>query len=65
VSEAKEELQRLCMEDELRDCAVLVLANKQDLPCAMTCSEMYDARSAPLDSAMDPGFCHGPWILPC
>ena len=40
ISEAKEELQQLCVADELRECAVLVLANKQDLPHAMSCTEI-------------------------
>ena len=37
---AKEELQKLLEEDELRDAKVLVLANKQDLPGAVTTSEV-------------------------
>lgn len=32
VSEAREELQRMLNEDELRDALLLVFANKQDLP---------------------------------
>ena len=32
VSEAREELQRMLNEDELRDALLLVYANKQDLP---------------------------------
>lgn len=32
VVEAREELQRMLNEDELRDAALLVFANKQDLP---------------------------------
>lgn len=40
VQEAKEELMRMLAEDELRDCVVLVFANKQDLPHAMTTSEV-------------------------
>ncbi|KAJ3268342.1 Arf GTPase arf1 [Terramyces sp. JEL0728] len=42
IQEAKEELQHLLNEDELRDAVVLVLANKQDLPEAMSPSEMTD-----------------------
>lgn len=34
VSEAREELQRMLNEDELRDALLLVFANKQDLPNA-------------------------------
>ena len=40
VEEVKEELLRLVQEDELRDAVVLVLANKQDLPNAMTATEL-------------------------
>ena len=40
VEEVKEELFRLVQEDELRDAVVLVLANKQDLPNAMTATEL-------------------------
>ena len=32
VVEAREELQRMLNEDELRDALLLVFANKQDLP---------------------------------
>merc|ERR1712055_980920 len=42
ISEAKDELQRMLTEDELRDAHVLVFANKQDLPNAMTASELTD-----------------------
>jgi ADP-ribosylation factor protein 4 len=38
--EAKEELTKMLQEDELRDAAVLVFANKQDLPNAMTAAEI-------------------------
>ena len=37
---AREELYKLMDQDELRNAAVLVLANKQDLPDAMTSSEL-------------------------
>ena len=37
---AIEEMQTFLREDDLRDCPVLVLANKQDLPNAMTAAEM-------------------------
>ena len=40
--EAAEELQKMLREDELRDAAVLVLANKQDLPNAMSVAEVTD-----------------------
>lgn len=35
VVEAREELQRMLNEDELRDALLLVFANKQDLPVSM------------------------------
>jgi len=37
---AKEELHRMLSEDELRDAVLLVFANKQDLPNAMTVNEV-------------------------
>ncbi|KXJ16548.1 ADP-ribosylation factor 2 [Exaiptasia diaphana] len=40
IQEAKDELYRLLKEDELKRAALLVLANKQDLPDAMTASEL-------------------------
>ncbi|KAK9449880.1 ADP-ribosylation factor [Limtongia smithiae] len=40
ISEAREELQRMLNEDELRDALLLVFANKQDLPNAMNASEI-------------------------
>ncbi|KAH9985199.1 ARF/SAR [Russula compacta] len=42
ISEAREELQRMLNEDELRDALLLVFANKQDLPNAMNASEITD-----------------------
>jgi len=36
VVEAREELQRMLNEDELRDALLLVFANKQDLPVSFT-----------------------------
>jgi ADP-ribosylation factor protein 1 len=45
---AKKELHHLLNEDVLQDAVLLVYANKQDLPKAMTCTEM--ARSLDLDS---------------
>jgi ADP-ribosylation factor protein 1 len=42
VSEAREELQRMLNEDELRDALLLVFANKQDLPMAMNTAEITD-----------------------
>ncbi|XP_072926808.1 ADP-ribosylation factor 1-like [Hemitrygon akajei] len=42
VSEAREELTRMLAEEELNGAVLLVLANKQDLPNAMTASEITD-----------------------
>jgi len=42
INEASEELQKMLREDELRDAAVLVFANKQDLPQAMSVAEVTD-----------------------
>lgn len=42
VRSAKEELHRMLGEDELRDAALLVFANKQDLPNAMSVPEITD-----------------------
>jgi len=40
VNEAKDELNKMLGEDELRDAVLLVFANKQDLPNAMSCAEL-------------------------
>eukprot|EP00744_Colponema_vietnamica_P000167 GILI01000308.1.p1 GENE.GILI01000308.1~~GILI01000308.1.p1 ORF type:complete len:182 (+),score=50.61 GILI01000308.1:11-556(+) len=40
IDEAREELQRMLAEDELRDAVLLVFANKQDLPNAMQAPEI-------------------------
>jgi signal recognition particle receptor subunit beta len=40
ANEAAEELNKMLNEDELRDAAVLVFANKQDLPNAMSVAEV-------------------------
>lgn len=42
IGEAREELARMLAEDELRDAVLLVFANKQDLPQAMTAAEITD-----------------------
>ncbi|KYB29680.1 ADP ribosylation factor 4 isoform X1 [Tribolium castaneum] len=42
IGEADTELQNMLMEDELRDAVLLVFANKQDLPNAMTAAELTD-----------------------
>ena len=42
IDDAREELQRMLNEDELRDALLLVFANKQDLPNAMNAAEITD-----------------------
>merc|ERR1712196_735589 len=42
IALAKDELQQLVMADELRGACLLVFANKQDLPDAMSCAEITD-----------------------
>ncbi|KAK1901857.1 ADP-ribosylation factor 2 [Dissostichus eleginoides] len=43
IKEAADELHRMLEEDELRGVAVLVFANKQDLPRAMSVSDITEA----------------------
>ena len=45
--EAREELQRMLNEDELRNALLLVFANKQDLPNAMNAAEITDKLGLP------------------
>ena len=40
IEDAKEELNKMLIEDEMRDAVVLVFANKQDLPNAMPAAEV-------------------------
>ena len=40
ILECKDELQRFLGEDELKDAAILIMANKQDLPNAMSAEEV-------------------------
>ena len=47
MSEAREELQRMLNEDELRDAILLVFANKRDLPNAMSAAEITDQLGLP------------------
>merc|ERR1712187_1059745 len=42
IEDAREELTKILVEDEMRDVVLLVLANKQDLPNAMTAAEVTD-----------------------
>lgn len=45
VEDAREELHRMLNEDELREAVLLVFANKQDLPNAMSAAEVTDKLS--------------------
>lgn len=47
IGEAREELQRMLNEDELRDALLLVFANKQDMPNAMSTSEITEKLGLP------------------
>merc|ERR1712217_397583 len=40
IEDAREELMKMLSEDEMRDAVLLVIANKQDLPNAMTAAEV-------------------------
>ena len=42
IKEAREELEAVLQDDRLMDAAVLVFANKQDLPQAMSTAEVTD-----------------------
>merc|ERR1712146_131271 len=42
IEAGREELHKMINEDELRDAVILVFANKQDLPNAMTAAEVTD-----------------------
>lgn len=44
IVEAREELQRMLNEDELRDALLLVFANKQDLPVCFFCPTLIGRR---------------------
>lgn len=49
IVEAREELQRMLNEDELRDALLLVFANKQDLPvCSLLPYEPHFTQADPL-----------------
>ena len=43
IEDAREELHRMLAEDELKDSLLLVMANKQDLPGALTPPEITDS----------------------
>ncbi|XP_058510192.1 ADP-ribosylation factor 2a [Solea solea] len=47
VNEAREELNRMLSEDELRDAVLLVFANKQDLPNACNAAEITEKLGLP------------------
>jgi hypothetical protein len=55
LPECKDELWRFMQEDELKDCVLLVMANKQDLPNAMTSQEITDKLQ--LNSITDRKWC--------
>ncbi|RCH77757.1 ADP-ribosylation factor, Arf Arf6, partial [Rhizopus stolonifer] len=42
IDEAKQELHRILSDREMKDCLLLVFANKQDLPNALSPSEVTD-----------------------
>ena len=42
IDENREELHKMLAEEELKDAVLLVFANKQDMPNAMTCPEITD-----------------------
>lgn len=42
IDENREELHKMLAEEELKDAVLLVFANKQDLPGALTCPEITD-----------------------
>merc|ERR1712187_341840 len=42
IEDAREELTKILMEDEMRDAVLLVFSNKQDLPNAMTAAEVME-----------------------
>ena len=55
ISESHDELKRFLGEDELKDCIVLVMANKQDLPNAMSVEEVTEKME--LNSLRDRTWC--------
>jgi ADP-ribosylation factor protein 1 len=56
VDAARDELHRMLNEEELRDAVLLVFANKQDLPNAMSAAEMTDKLGLH-------GLRHRPWYI--
>lgn len=42
IDEVKKELDKMLLEDDLRNSVLLIFVNKQDLPNAMSCSEIKD-----------------------
>ncbi|CAK9294105.1 unnamed protein product [Gordionus sp. m RMFG-2023] len=40
IEEARDELHKMSQEDELKEAVILIFANKQDLPNALTCAEL-------------------------
>ncbi len=64
---AKEELNRMLAEDELRDAVLLVFANKQDLPNAMKVQEVTErlGTSAPTGDGLYEGLGMSHFTLTC
>ena len=42
ISESRDELRKLLAEEELKNCVLLVMANKQDLPNVMSIADITD-----------------------
>lgn len=42
IDQAKDELWRIISDSQLKDCPVLIMANKQDLPNALSVTELTD-----------------------
>merc|ERR1711879_815528 len=56
IEDAREELTKIVSEDEMRDAVVLVFANKQDLPTAMTGAEVSEKLGLQ-------NMCHRQWFI--
>lgn len=61
---SREELTRLLSEDELSDCILLVLANKQDLASSMSASQVEEKLQLH-QIAKDRNYCKGVHVLCC
>ena len=56
MQESREELHKMLAEEMLRNAVLLIFANKQDLPCALTCLEITDTLG--LNTILD-----RPWFI--